>query len=155
VTNKIYNLPNVLKLPKVKHILKMQGFTLLELMVVVAIIGISMGLISLAIRDSPSQDLQMEARKLAARIELARVRSRSSGAIVLWQPTEKGYRFSGLESQELDSQWSNPKIKIDSAAIVLGPEPVLPPQSITLTYDRQSIRIGSDGVGAFAILPSP
>ena len=55
-----------------------RGFTLLELLVVVAIIAIASAGVSFAIRDSGATQLEREATRLAALLESGRGRKRSS-----------------------------------------------------------------------------
>ena len=55
-----------------------RGFTLIELMVVVALIGLATTLISLSLRDPASTRLEQEATRLAALLESARAEARAS-----------------------------------------------------------------------------
>ena len=64
-----------------------RGFTLLELLVVVAIIAIATAGVSFALRDSEATQLEREAQRLAALLESARAQSRSSGVPVRWYAT--------------------------------------------------------------------
>jgi general secretion pathway protein H len=59
-----------------------RGFTLIELMIVVALIAVAAGVISLALRDPSSVRLQTEAQRLSALLESARAESRASGLAV-------------------------------------------------------------------------
>ena len=61
------------------------GFTLLELLVVVAIIAIASAGVSFALRDSADTQLEREAQRLAALLESARAQSRTSGRPVQWR----------------------------------------------------------------------
>ena len=53
-----------------------RGFTLIELMIVVALIAIAAGVVSLALRDPASTRLETEAARLSALLESARAESR-------------------------------------------------------------------------------
>jgi general secretion pathway protein H len=59
--------------------LRQRGFTLLELMVVVAIVALATAGVSLALRDSDATQLEREALRLSALLESARAQSRTSG----------------------------------------------------------------------------
>ncbi|HMT17930.1 MAG TPA: prepilin-type N-terminal cleavage/methylation domain-containing protein, partial [Ottowia sp.] len=56
-----------------------RGFTLIELMVVMAIVAIGAALASLALPDSDSRTLAREGERLAALLESARAQSRAAG----------------------------------------------------------------------------
>jgi general secretion pathway protein H len=68
---------------------RQQGLTLLELLVVLAIIGFAMAGVSLSLRDS--NQLEREAQRLVAVLEAARAQSRTSGIALIWQATPEGF----------------------------------------------------------------
>jgi len=70
---------------------RQQGLTLLELLVVLAIIGFSLAGVSLSLRDSNQTQLEREAQRLVAVLEAARAQSRTSGMALIWQPTADGF----------------------------------------------------------------
>jgi type II secretion system protein H len=70
---------------------RQQGLTLLELLVVLAIIGFAMAGVSLALRDSSQTQLEREAQRLVAVLEAARAQSRTSGIALIWQATPDGF----------------------------------------------------------------
>lgn len=79
---------------------RQQGFTLIEILLVVAIVGVMAGLATLNIQgDDYGEKLERETRKLAAQISLlqdeALVQSREFG-VALWQ---NGYRFWGWTTE--------------------------------------------------------
>src|SRR5512138_3517658 len=63
-----------------------RGFTLIELMVVIALVAIAAGVASLALRDPAASRLDTEAQRLSALLESARAESRISGVPVIWTP---------------------------------------------------------------------
>ena len=76
-----------------------RGFTLLELLVVVMIIGIAASMTTLALRDGDASRLEEEGARLAALFESARARARAEGTEVLWQPKRElgsGFTFTAL-----------------------------------------------------------
>lgn len=139
--------------PRAAH--RAPGFTLLELLVVVAIIAIATAGVSFALRDTSAAQLEREALRLAALLESARAQSRSSGVPVRWQATEQGFRFEGLPPQALPDHWLSQDTRVaDSTVLVLGPEPIIGPQSVTLQSAAQpqhSLRIATDGLRPFAL----
>jgi general secretion pathway protein H len=140
-----------------KTLVRLQdGFTLLELLVVITIMAIATGAVSLALRDSAQTTLERDAVRLAAVLEAARAQSRASGARVLWTPLEDGFRLDGLP-QATHSRWlSQDTTVLGTATVALGPEPLIGPQQIDLISRSQpasSLRLATDGLRPFALAP--
>ncbi len=70
---------------------RQQGLTLLELLVVLAIIGFAMAGVSLSLRDSSQTQIEREAQRLVAVLDAARAQSRTSGVALIWQATPEGF----------------------------------------------------------------
>lgn len=70
---------------------RQRGLTLLELLVVLAIIGMAMAGVSLSLRDSSQTQIEREAQRLVAVLEAARAQSRTSGVALIWQATPEGF----------------------------------------------------------------
>ena len=70
---------------------RQHGLTLLELLVVLAIIGFAMAGVSLSLRDSSQTQIEREAQRLVAVLEAARAQSRTSDIALIWQPTPEGF----------------------------------------------------------------
>ena len=140
--------------------LRQRGFTLLELMVVVAMIAITTAVVSLAIPDPSVTRLEREAARLIAQLEAARTQARTGAMTVLWIPQPNGpeadYQFVGLPPALLPSlKWMEPEVTarvVGGKSIVLGPEPVLGPQQVELTLGEQRITIGTDGLAPFDVV---
>lgn len=142
------------------------GFTLLELMIVVALIAIASSVASLALRDPASARLEREATRLAALLESARAESRVLGTAVLWLPVPSAdteqpgdFRFVGLpEKFQPPRRWLEPGVvaEVEGATaampgIALGPEPLIKPSRIVLRLADQRVVLASDGLGPFQI----
>jgi general secretion pathway protein H len=139
------------------------GFTLVELLIVIALIAIASGVVSLALRDPAATRLEREAARLSALLEAARAESRASGVAARWEPRkeqadEPGFRFLGLpESIELPGEWLGAGVSAEipgARAVLLGPEPLIPAQRIVLRLDRQYLMLATDGLGPFAVVES-
>jgi general secretion pathway protein H len=137
-----------------------RGFTLVELLVVVALIAIASGLASLALRDPAASQLEQEASRLAALLESARAEARASGLAVSWVPRTDAestldFRFVGLPaSNELPQHWLTPGVKADvvgANVVVLGPEPLIGAQRIVLSLDDHHLTLATDGLGPFEV----
>ena len=140
------------------------GFTLIELMIVVALIAIASALASLALRDPAATRLEHEAARLAALLESARAEARASGLAARWEPRPlqsdaEGFRFIGLPaSSELPTRWLGSGVVAEVAgarAVVLGPEPLIGAQRIRLRLDDQRLTLATDGLGPFVVVDEP
>lgn len=154
------------------------GFTLIELLVVVAIVALTAGAVTLALRDPAADRLAREAARLAALLEAARAESRATGIAVWWLPARsddgrEGFRFVGLPGEAARHQsWLDPQVRAElltagadavaagvgraaggtmaPARIVLGPEAIIGAQRIVLTLGAQRLELATDGLGPFA-----
>ncbi|WP_159910867.1 prepilin-type N-terminal cleavage/methylation domain-containing protein [Pantoea sp. 18069] len=132
-----------------------RGFSLLELLVVISIMAMATAGVAMALRDSGQSRLEREGQRLAALLEAGRAQARASGTLVRWQAQGAGFRFEGLPpGSTLPTQWLDPGTRVaDGAVLILGPEPLLPPQRTLLTHiDTPELRlsIASDGLRPFA-----
>ncbi|MEJ7685740.1 MAG: prepilin-type N-terminal cleavage/methylation domain-containing protein [Variovorax sp.] len=142
------------------------GFTLLELIVVIAIIALATAGVGLALRDSGQATLEREAERLAALLESARAQSRASGVAVRWRITPEGpgnFVFDGLPPGTLPSAWlangitAQPLAADGTAApaLQLGPDPIIAAQQVLLAAEgppARNLRIGTDGLRPFAVV---
>ena len=134
-----------------------RGFTLVELMVVIAVIAIGSAAASLAIRDSAADALARDGERLAALLEAARSRSRAAGVPVRWQPTETGFAFEGLPPSPAPppTRWLDDQTRaIGNAPLLLGPDPVIGPQVVQIRRagaNQPVISIATDGLRPFAV----
>ena len=158
---------------------RQHGLTLLELLVVLAIIGVAMAGVSLSLRDSSQTQLEREAQRLVAILEAARGQSRTSGIALMWQATPEGFvirpalatkpiaarteTWLTAGTQAVVSAASASALANNTAPanlVVLGPEPILTPARITLSVATAQnakaslvLTIGTDGLRPFQVLP--
>jgi general secretion pathway protein H len=134
---------------------RLAGFTLLELLIVVAIIAIATAGVSFALRDPQAAQLEREAQRLAALLESARAQSRSSGVAVRWHPTDTGFTFEGVPPDTLPQHWLVETTQVRGAAmLLLGPEPIIGRQEVELVSTAlpgRSLRIATDGLRPFTV----
>jgi general secretion pathway protein H len=141
----------------------------LELLVVLAIIGITLAGVSLSLRASPQAQLEREAQRLIAVLEAARAQSRTSGIPLIWQATADGFTIRTTKTlaqtpntpTPRNETWLTPGTQAAVVspvqdAVVLGPEPLLAPSAITLsltgnvgTSTTAVVRVGTTGLTPF------
>ena len=146
-----------------------RGFTLLELMVVVAIVALVTAGATLALRDDSGTRLEREALRLSAMLESARAQSRTSGLPVVWRSLPQGFEFVGLPplrsgAPSRDSligprSWLSPDTVAQviqppgALTLVLGPEPLIAAQRVVLQQGDRRLTLSTDGISAFAVVP--
>lgn len=131
------------------------GFTLLELLVVVAIVAVASAGVAFALRDASGAALERDAQRLSALLESARAQSRLTGQPVRWLPTDTGFRFEGLQQDTAAHPWLSGETRVaGSTVLVLGPEPVIGPQAVVLTTaadPQRALRVATDGLRPFTV----
>jgi general secretion pathway protein H len=159
---------------------RQRGLTLLELLVVLAIIGFSMMAVSLSLRDSSQTQIEREAQRLVAVLEAARAQSRTSGIALIWQTTPEGFvirpALAATTASPIAARtetWltagthtvvntaTSPANNTQPAQmVVLGPEPIIAPAHLTLSMatpnsakPAPTLSIGTDGLKPFQVVP--
>jgi general secretion pathway protein H len=79
---------------------KISGFTLLELLVVMVVTGISLSLVMPSLMKNDDDVLNEESTRLIALIEYAADTATSRGVWLAWSPTADGYRFLQLDDDK-------------------------------------------------------
>ncbi len=141
---------------------RQRGLTLLELLVVLAIIGFVTAGVALSLRDGQQTQLENEAQRLMAHLEAARVSARTSGVTLVWRSTEDGYTIVRPGNKPFKTEpWLYPTTVVTASTtpVVLGPEPIMARVTFTLSQagsapsHTPAVRIGSDGLRPFERLP--
>lgn len=79
------------------------GFTLIEMLVVMLIMGLMLGMVVTIVRPDDRARVCLEAERLAQLLELAAMEARFTGQPVAWTPDEQGYRFWRMTA---DTRWA-------------------------------------------------
>ncbi|MGZ8358289.1 MAG: type II secretion system minor pseudopilin GspH [Telluria sp.] len=153
--------------------MRARGFTLVEVMVVMVIIGITLGLVSLNAMPSPRQNLEKEAQRIALLLQLARDEAIVRNRLVSFEANGERYRFlvrgeagwAPVTQDDLlrEREFKNAPISLrldpapqaggasDTLRITFGREPVDRPFVLTLGAGDDRVAIRADGVGHFVV----
>ena len=134
--------------------IQQMGFTLLELMVVVAIVAMPTAGVSLSLRETTATQLEQEGRRLVALLESGRAQSRTLGVAVFWRPGPRGFVLDGqfrpwvAEGTQVlaPAQAAN-----ESVEVALGPEPLIAPQQLALRLQGRTLWLSTDGLRPFVV----
>jgi len=82
------------------------GFTLLEMLVALAIVAIAVGAATVALRPDEQRRVDDEAQRLALLLEQASEESELGGRPLAWVAEAAGYEFQRRELTEAGSEWN-------------------------------------------------
>ncbi|WP_416547475.1 prepilin-type N-terminal cleavage/methylation domain-containing protein [Limnohabitans sp. DCL3] len=142
---------------------QVSGFTLLELLMVVALIAVASAGVSFSLQGSAESALERDAERLATLLETGRAQSRANGTPVVWRSMPRGaaqaFVFEGLPPPGLPSHWLVDSTRVASqVSVTLGPEPLIAPQAIALssaTRPERQVWVVTDGLRPFKVQNSP
>ena len=148
-----------------------RGFTLLELLVVMVIVGITLGAVSFNAMPSERQVLRNDAQRIALLLQLARDEAIVRNRPIAFEAEADRYRFllfeenkwQALQQDELlhEREFKRSPVKFtlsppaaeQTAAlrIIFGREPVGIPFVLTLAVGDTQVAIRADGIGHFVV----
>ena len=147
------------------------GFTLLELLVVIVIAGITLGMLSLNILPNERHVLQNDAQRIALLLQSARDEAIVRNRPIAFEAQSDGYHFLLFDKNNWkvlmhddllrERQFKNPPVMLsispplpESATplrIIFGREPVGIPFTLTLLSGDAQVTIRADGIGHFEV----
>lgn len=147
-----------------------RGFTLLELLVVLVIVGIMLGAVALNAHPGDRQVLQNEAQRIALLLQLARDEAIVRNQPIAFETDEYRYRFlvrqngewamlSGDELlREREYRRSPLMLQLQPGGdgrlplrIVFGREPVDKAFTLSMGYGAERVAVRADGIGNFQV----
>ncbi len=156
-----------------------RGYTLVELLVVLVVIGIMLGLVSLSLAPDPQGRLRRDAERLEALFALAAEEAQLTSHPIAWRGDEKGYAFyrrerDGWSAFETDAQfrarvwdvtpmrltlvahdvprWSTSGIPDDGKAAIAFPRDGLQPAfDLILESEGRKVTLKADGSGRYRV----
>lgn len=149
---------------------RQSGFTLLEMLVVLVIVGLLVAVVTLAPSRNRRTDLAEEAQRLANLLESAGDEAQVRSMPIAWQPVGGGYRFvqrteSGAWAPMTDElyrarRWGAAVTGVSvrytgggetPSQIVLGSESIDVPVTITLWSGDVRMAVVGTGIGNFVV----
>ncbi|NCV56322.1 MAG: type II secretion system protein GspH [Betaproteobacteria bacterium] len=146
-----------------------RGFSLIEVLVVLVLLGIVMSFASLSLRGLQGRGLALEAERLGARIQVAQQEASLLAQPIRLELDDRGYRFYRnqlgrwlliegddiLKPRAWDAltDWrNNPALLAERSpneafVLAIGAEPIAAPFTIVLLRDKQAVILQSDGLG--------
>lgn len=152
------------------------GFTLIEVMVVMVIIGIAAAAVSVSMTPNAADQLNRDARDLALRLTTAQNEVHLDGRVIAWQALGNGYQFVRgtwttthgsiipivTTAGDLDRftddeslrprQWRADRVDISpQQPLLLTSEWVGPPLRLELRSGEHNVTIMRDGSGSYRV----
>ena len=137
-----------------------RGYTLLELLVVIVILGIVAGMVSLSVTPTEYRKMSEEVNRLAALFRIANDEARVSGEPIAWEADTNGYRFvqsDGVRGEtDIDDPlrpraWPFEVRSLHAPEVVFGREPLMTPAKIQIVTIDGEIDMDIDAFGELGV----
>jgi type II secretion system protein H len=140
---------------------KQSGFSLLELLVVISILGFILSMATLALPNSNEKLWKQDVEELIATLNQAREEVATSGASIRWVSSSQGWSFRQISPQGderpvgdplKERRWRLSPTLTSIDQLVIGQEVFTPPTMIELKHGTLSARIQREKNGRFKLL---
>lgn len=139
---------------------KRQGFTLVELLVVITVIGVAATAVVLSAPE-PRPSIAVEGERLAARLMMARDEAILGNRSVAAMIDARGYSFQSFDGVEWHpvtgslkaALWPEGVSVVQPSRIVFDPTGASEPAEIRLSKDNRSVALKVDGAGEVSLAP--
>jgi general secretion pathway protein H len=148
------------------------GFTLVELLVVMVVVGIMLSLVQIAITPNPARVLARDAERLALTLSAAQAQASATGRAMRIEAVPGGWRFAQRSRNDNefelmawepitgDEVFGQKRFETDGAQLLipsgrggLGLEPISDPVAFVITANEGLSRtVASDGGGGFKVV---
>ena len=133
-----------------------KGFTLIELMVVLIIVGIASAAVSISIKPDPLQRLRKDADRLVQLLQMAQAEAQTDGRPITWEPDGRGFHFSRRNDQGFGFDhftddphlyprtWETPSLKVrvtPRQRVILNAEWFNPPMRLELSDGSHTLAV--------------
>lgn len=150
------------------------GFTLLELIVVLLIMGLLMGLVAAIAQPDDKARLRVEADRLAQLLDLAATQSRLTGRSVGWTSDGATYRFwqispdggwleiggnDPLRARALPNGMSISRLRVETMRppgtmrLVFEPDGIAPAYTVEMSFGAARYTIAASPIGELRVVP--
>jgi general secretion pathway protein H len=147
------------------------GFTLLEMLIVVVIVGVVMGMVAVNAQPSPRTQLEHQAQRLILLLQTAHEEARLRSQPVVWEASLQQYRFVVRDNgrwQPLHDDvlragsWRSPLSSLhvaqpgmpdqgEAVQVMFGREAIEPSLTVTMERDGARVSIVTLGPGRYAV----
>jgi type II secretion system protein H len=136
-----------------------RGYTLIELLVAIAIIAVVAGMVALSLPGGEERRVREEAARLGALFRIAQDQARVAGRVLVWQADLEGYAFRPLDADAASWQddtlrprsWPFAVQRLEAQPIVFTREPMLSPASVRIATAASDVLISLDALGNVAV----
>lgn len=136
------------------------GYTLIELLVALGVLGIVAGAVALSLPSGEERRVREEAARLGALFRIAQDQARVGGRALVWEADLQGYAFRPLDAEAARTwhdetlrprSWPFPVQRLEAQRVVFSREPMLAPASVRLSTGAREALIALDALGNVSI----
>jgi len=133
-----------------------RGYTLIELLLVVALVGIAASVAAMSVRGDERYRLREEGDRLSALFRMAASEARISGRTLVWEADLSGYRFRAARDAEDEKvreelgrrrAWPFEVRRLETTRILFTREPLREPALVVIETPARELHLALDAGG--------